>query len=314
MNNHVQRAISARSFAAKSVGIGFAVLLAASSVVPAYAADDQSDVIAGLIDEVAPFVGETAQGTVTNDSVDFDGAAQSVSVPLDPAAAIVVDGHGKGGGGFTANLPEELSISNAAIATDGTIVYTGQPGTVDAAVQVLDTGSVRVQTIINSDDAPASYTYSFGDDSTVGVDQNGTHYVINSDGSFARVDDAWARDANGAKVPTSYEIDGDTLVQHVDLTGDIAFPVVADPTWTWYNAAYGVKWNKKETKQIADAGTVVGACGFITPRAPALGPVCGLYGIYLVAQATIARNDGWCVFTAVAPGPFVMRYKDSVCK
>ncbi len=43
-------------------------------------------------------------------------------------------------------------------------------------------------------------------------------------------DPAWAKDANGAPVPTRYEIEGNTLVQVVDFTADTAFPVVADPS------------------------------------------------------------------------------------
>ncbi len=54
-------------------------------------------------------------------------------------------------------------------------------------------------------------------------------------------DPAWAKDANGAPVPTHYEIDGNTLVQVVDFTAATAFPVVADPSvWAITKCALAV--------------------------------------------------------------------------
>lgn len=43
---------------------------------------------------------------------------------------------------------------------------------------------------------------------------------------------AWARDASGKSVLTSYKIKGKTLIQHVDHRGQgVAYPVVADPLY-----------------------------------------------------------------------------------
>lgn len=54
----------------------------------------------------------------------------------------------------------------------------------------------------------------------------------------------WALDANGAHVPTSYTLDGMTLVQTIDHSDSTAFPVIADPNtvwgWTICVAAVGV--------------------------------------------------------------------------
>ena len=42
----------------------------------------------------------------------------------------------------------------------------------------------------------------------------------------------WARDANGAEVPTHYEITGTTLTQIIDHRMEpYAYPIVADPFW-----------------------------------------------------------------------------------
>ncbi|MEU8972163.1 hypothetical protein AB0D11_23295 [Streptomyces monashensis] len=51
----------------------------------------------------------------------------------------------------------------------------------------------------------------------------------NQDEPVAAVNAPWARDARGKDVPTSYRLDGDTLVQRVDFAAATALPVVADP-------------------------------------------------------------------------------------
>ncbi len=50
----------------------------------------------------------------------------------------------------------------------------------------------------------------------------------------ATIGAAWAVDANGAAVPTRYEIDGTTLTQVVETDATTAYPVVADPSWWWW--------------------------------------------------------------------------------
>jgi hypothetical protein len=90
------------------------------------------------------------------------------------------------------------------------------------------------------------------------------------------------------------------------------FPVVADPSWTWHNAAYGAKLNRAETRGIANAGSAAGACVLAERYAgPVAGTICGVYAAYLWAQAGIANGEGECIFLAVAPAPLVERYDDA---
>jgi len=285
------------------------------SIVPANAAEPESSQIAAVIQDVAPDQGTVVSGQSDGNVVAFNDGKSMIQVPVDSSKPITVRGQTDGEPqAFEAHLPKEIGVGDGSVAPDGTIVYGNEIGAVDAAVQVLDNGSVRVQTILQNATAPDSYTYTFGDQSTLAVGPEGEIAVLNTDGSFAMIGDAWARDAKGNEVASHYEVRGNDLIQHIDISADTQFPVVADPNWAWFNAAYGVKWNRSETKQIKDSGSIFGACGFILKRAAALGAVCGLYGIYLVNQARVAYDDGWCVFTAVAPGPVVMRYKDSVCR
>jgi hypothetical protein len=67
----------------------------------------------------------------------------------------------------------------------------------------------------------------------------------------------WAVDAAGKSLPTWYELDGDRVVQHVDLKG-ARFPVVADPRLTY---GWGVYLNMFGGEIATIGALIVGAGG-----------------------------------------------------
>lgn len=126
------------------------------------------------------------------------------------------------------------------------------------------------------------------------------------------VGEAWARDANGAEVATHYETRGNDLVQVVTPTDETAYPIVADPTWQWYSAAYGAGFSKSETRVMAASGGATALC-VLVPAGP-LQIACGLAGGYWFTQASLAANANGCVFYAVVPAPLAMRWVSSQCR
>jgi hypothetical protein len=70
----------------------------------------------------------------------------------------------------------------------------------------------------------------------------------------ATLEAPWAVDAAGKELPTSYELVGDDLVQHVDTTRAV-FPVAADPSfglgWQGVIPVYYLHMTKSETYNIA---------------------------------------------------------------
>jgi len=64
-------------------------------------------------------------------------------------------------------------------------------------------------------------------------EDDGSVLASRADGTaIGRVAKPWARDANGAEVPTHFEIAGTTLTQIIDhRSGPYAYPIVADPFW-----------------------------------------------------------------------------------
>ncbi|MEV0256988.1 hypothetical protein AB0H82_22355 [Streptomyces sp. NPDC050732] len=104
----------------------------------------------------------------------------------------------------------------------------------DLAIQPTTDGGIRALTVLKNAAAPREQRYDIGlpdgarlvkldTGAVAAVAKNGTLL-----GGFAT---PWAKDATGKPIPTSYRIDGNTLIQSVRTTNSTAFPVVADPKW-----------------------------------------------------------------------------------
>lgn len=120
----------------------------------------------------------------------------------------------------------------------------------------------------------------------------------------AVIDPAWAVDARGAKIASSFRVDGDTLIQTSDVDRTTAFPVVADPRVraAWYGLS--IDFTKAETKALSKAGNTCSALlGFASIIAAQSGGVtvavivaaltagCGTIG----ALADAAYSSGKCI-------------------
>lgn len=93
-------------------------------------------------------------------------------------------------------------------------------------------GAFRALLHIADEDAPLEHRFVIGDAFDLQPLEDGGITVWNADGDLAGVIAApWAVDANGVSVPTTYEVDGNTLIQRVYPAPTTAFPVVADPIW-----------------------------------------------------------------------------------
>ncbi|WGD38540.1 hypothetical protein [Lysinibacter sp. HNR] len=213
------------------------------------------------------------------------------------------------------NLPQNLNLENGHMSSDGTVVYQATDASVDAAVQALTDGKVRVQTVIRNPDATHEFSYEFGTNFQPVKAEDGTVWIIgfSDDGEYQAfsVDEAWAKDANGSDVPTRYEISGSNLIQIVEPHENAVYPLVADPTWQWYNAAYGAGFSKKETKALNAAGPGAGLCG-VLPQP--LSAACAAVAVPWALQASLAAGANQCVFIAVVPAPIAMRWISKECK
>lgn len=103
--------------------------------------------------------------------------------------------------------------------------------------QLLNDHQQRVITSIDHPDDASTFRYEFdlGPAQALDVTEDGIPFVYEKDGDeyviVTVLSAPWAKDADGRDLATSYSVEGDAVVQSVDVV-DAAFPVVADPAWT----------------------------------------------------------------------------------
>ncbi|MFD2091314.1 hypothetical protein [Blastococcus deserti] len=179
---------------------------------------------------------------------------------------------------MSVGLPVPAGASDPDVVADGTVVYSGgDRASTDVAVQPLVDGSIRATVALEDDSAPASYSFPLTlpeDVVAVPAEDGGVDFVKTdtpTEGTvqeltLGHVDPAWAVDGNGQPVPSSYELVDGALVQHIELDEATAFPVVADPRWTWGWTTGTVYFNKYETQGVAGGAiSLVGVFSFAPP-------------------------------------------------
>jgi hypothetical protein len=110
------------------------------------------------------------------------------------------------------------------------------------------------------------------DASSVDTRADGSLFVDQSDGKNLFIRAPWARDANGVDLTTWYVLTGGVLVQKVDVSGQTAYPVIADPAWDYTND-YGIGSTTPEEAQLTLHGCF--NCSFPVTGAPRNFPSAG---------------------------------------
>jgi hypothetical protein len=178
-------------------------------------------------------------GPATDARPDFEAAVQQAGQPAAVEANADVA------------VPQEAESDVSAMAADGSLLRFSIPAQGPASVRdetaIFDGASasnsvgvqrtadgVRALVGIAAPDAAERYSFTAsGDAASLAPQDDGSVLASRSDGTaIGRVEKPWARDANGAEVPTHFEIAGATLTQIIDhRSGPYAYPIVADPFW-----------------------------------------------------------------------------------
>ncbi len=281
----------------------------AFSVAPASAASEvdtsEPSTVAALVRDAAPDGAQPVGTTATGDGFDTSAGGTDTTIPLDPTGSIEVSAVA-GGREISASitLPDGLDLTTAEVSDSGTVVYVSENDS-SVAVQTLTSGDTRVQTVIP--DRYAAHEAAFGMDgfhAIVDDAGNAGFQQVGREGAFVPVEAPWATDAAGQPVPTHYEVRGDRLVQVVTPTDRTVYPIVADPTWGWRNAAWGLTLSRSETARIKDYAAAASFCAALAKN-QRLVLACGLWSGYLQVQAATANNlrPKGCLHIVVAPLP-----------
>jgi len=172
--------------------------------------------------------------------VAFAKGGERVTVPTDPTDGIKLSSDS---GSFTVHLPNARNANHAEAVSDGTVAYDNKDDSFTVPVVVSD-GSVQINTVIESAAAPSTFKYTFDlpPGGSIVAGSKGSYTIVDGGGGWvAGIAPAWAKDANGVDLKTSYVVDGSTLVQVVAVPKDAAYPIVADP-WLGFDTIDHTKW------------------------------------------------------------------------
>ncbi|MFI5974866.1 hypothetical protein [Streptomyces sp. NPDC051452] len=292
-----------RAIAGFSTLAGAAALTA--TLAPAAAADTNHSA------SRAATVIEKATGTANLRSTALDSPVNGAQVTL-PARGDEPITATKGDATVSLTLPATGAKQQSS--TNDTNIFAGNDASVTAAAQATTDGGFRALFTLNDANAPRqqSFRLALPTGATVRQTAEGGLIVFNADGTIiGGLETPWAKDANGNAVPTTYTVDGDTVTQTVTPNADTAFPVVADPKWTWGIISGTVYFNKKETSHLA------ANAGFVAVVFAAAPPPFDAYGILNAANisrvAWNAGSDHKCVEVKV-PTFLPYEYSGGYCK
>ncbi|GLH95205.1 hypothetical protein [Phytohabitans aurantiacus] len=200
----------------------------------------------------------------------------------------------------------KIGLPTAATATQtsaGTLVYADTDRDYDVAVQSLANDSVRILVTLADRSAPSEYrfplTLPIGSRLSATVD--GGFYVMTANDAevLGKIEAPWATDAAGTAVPTSYRLQGDTIVQTVRTDDKTIFPVVADPTfgWDWTPPGPAAYFNKNETRTTADSDywELVSILAGYLAASPAMAAAAAVQIWHIKGWAKRAKDEGKCL-------------------
>ncbi|MEK6344878.1 MULTISPECIES: DUF4258 domain-containing protein [Curtobacterium] len=152
-----------------------------------------------------------------------------VDTPSVPEGQLSLDGRSLTAPSPDGSVEVRLPLASAALGIDNPTAHGSR------ALAVEDQGDGAWRALLHLADGgtdPARFAFDFEDGTELIPLEDGGVTVRNADGDLLGiVGEPWAVDAAGNAVPTHFEVDGSTLVQHVQPDASTRFPVVADPFW-----------------------------------------------------------------------------------
>jgi hypothetical protein len=212
---------------------GSALLSCSTAIASAHGGDPASDVADSVTRVAPPVQGEVqARATRNGDGSYGTRSAHTTTTAPNNSRGMLTMASTQSSKTLTVGLPSEVALVNAALSSDGSVVYGSGSDGASVVVQGFTNG-VRISTTLASSDVGTSFSYPLDlpKGSRIEILDTGGVLLVGPDGSFlGGLLAPWAKDRNGASVATHYEVDGNSMVQVID--GDparLAYPVVADP-------------------------------------------------------------------------------------
>lgn len=249
-------------------------------------------------------------------AVSASTGAVAVEPVADSAAEIVEDyvGHEPEVLTEKASIGDVLTVGPAEETEETLVVDDGERTSIVAAIEDESTDAVSFELDLSS-----GYRLELAPDGSGGlvfdeavlaeIEAQGAQLPTGStldvaSAVAATLFEPWAVDAAGNELETYYELQGDTLVQHVYVEG-ATFPIAADPSYGLGNQGalpvYYMHWNRAETYDISYYNpSSISIVGYLCDWAPGhlVSPCRALMdgaASSLVGTAVKARKAGKCL-------------------
>ena len=252
-------------------------------------------------DEIAALdsLGLLTKKQVVEVDASADQARSAQSATAEPPASYIEDGSLVTPYGAAGTLRVQPSSSGTVSEQQGVGLQQIDASHSYAFTTETDAAANAGYVIIKDASAPTEFGFdvTFADqDVTLEQLEDGVVSVTSETGEVLNYFlPAWALDANGVPVETSYSVEGTTLVQHVAHEG-AAYPVVADPKQACNLVHCTLEFNKSETTGIKNSSVAASAaiCGPVTVGFWPVGIACGVYAANAIYAAEMAVADGGC--------------------
>ncbi|MFJ4190521.1 hypothetical protein [Kitasatospora sp. NPDC089509] len=279
------------------VACGLVAAAVTSSLViglaPAVMADDVSSRAVQAASVIERATGTDDLAVTSDGTAVINGQGGQVSVTAPDTSDGSVKATAADGSTVALSLPRTKDVTGIR-AGAGTVVYPDAAPATDIAVQATTDGGARALVTLKTDKAPTAhdFTVDLPEGAELVPNDHGGYDITKRVGAGAtvvmgQVDAPWAKDATGKELPTHYTLNNTTLTQTVDTDG-AAFPVVADPKWTWGIISGTVYLNRDETNKLIFGASLASLLGMWS------GPLA-IPGVVTAAQASYIYNNGQCV-------------------
>ena len=179
--------------------------------------------------------------------------------------------------GQRGTLAMKAPTSGGGTVTGEGAVFDAPGGEAAVVVQTTSAGGLRALVDIDSAAAPERYAFQLGGDvASLQLDATGGVTAMDSKGvRIAYAAAPWAVDAAGARVPTHFEVHGNTLYEVVlHRSQGFKYGIVADPWWNPFSWSWG-QWFSVAKSALASAFT---KCG--------IGALKGTFGLGVATGTT----------------------------
>jgi len=164
----------------------------------------------------------------------------SVYAPVAPLVPVSISKEASGGISFSSGVsvaPASAGSGEAPVVVGDSVVFANTGRDTDFVAEPLPTG-VEASWQLRSQSSPQDNALVFrlppGTSLQMSTKRPGAVEVVGEGRILLMIPRASAKAADGRSLPVAYSVSGNTLITHVDLSGNVDFPVLVDPLLTGY--------------------------------------------------------------------------------